>query len=157
MKLWISSLILGGLAFAAGPSPDAEPAMIEAKLKSPELSAAGLQRVEADFRNLSAKPISAYAVVLRLKNEAGRTESRFTKTIAVRGVMGSRARPDFAPGEAWSEAVGEFTLQQGGVGKLRPELEVDYVLFADGTAWGPDKTKHSLYIQGLRAGRQAPR
>jgi hypothetical protein len=43
------------------------------------------------------------------------------------------------------------------VGSPDTQISVDYVLFVDGSGWGPDTTHHSLELQGVIRGSKLVR
>lgn len=105
--------------------------------------------------NRSSQPISAYAVVISFTDASGSRILTQRVRSAVQGVI-PVARPDYAPGEVWADrAAGSPRGPDGSI--LAYSLEVDYVLFADGTSWGSDRSRSGPYFEGLKEGARMMR
>jgi hypothetical protein len=95
--------------------------------------------------NVSGKDVIAYCVVVRCP------EQREGCNLVHTTVAGMVSKP---PGDRLR--AGEVRDHRAGVppgsGVWIPS--VDYVLFADGSAWGPDTMKRSLYIEGVIKARR---
>ncbi len=68
------------------------------------------------------------------------------------GLEPKATRKTLAPGERWATQKGlPLPVSQNG-SPARYEIVVDYVLFKDGSTWGPDQMKQSLHIAGIQKG-----
>lgn len=89
--------------------------------------------------NNNDKPIRAYTI----RKDDGLTGSNL-----------SMLNLPLQPGQSWWEAYGDTTYSEPVRAIL---LSVDFVEFADGTAWGPDTTRSSQQLAGIRAGMSVER
>jgi hypothetical protein len=97
--------------------------------------------------NLSEKSIAAYVLVLRTVDSQGSAIGRHILN-PVLVLDPNDARNAKKPGDTW---VDVFRRTPG----TAATVDVDYVLFTDGTSWGPDSEKMSLRIAGMREGYRA--
>lgn len=136
-------LFVSGLALAQAPGTAKTPLL---------LKPLGTDPVRFSYRltNVSSKDVRAYTLAIRLLDKTGADIGSVRKT----GIRGLRpGGPDaFKPGEAMDEHLGKFQSSRTVVGYAS---SLDYVLFADGSSWGPDKLKSSRDIQHLLEGRRA--
>jgi hypothetical protein len=127
---------------AQPPSQDQPPIEVELiTLRVPE----GQERFWR-VKNVSQKDVSAY--VACVPNETGLC----TLTHATVYVMAPAPRNRLRPGETREEPRAKII----GAAPTNPVVRatVDWVLFADGSAWGPDTRKQSLWIRGVIYGAQ---
>jgi len=95
-----------------------------------------VQTIDFMLQNLSQKRITVYVPLL--------------SSASLKEGSGIYKRYDFEPGKVMETAL---NLQRD---KLKPDeklfLSIDYVLFSDGTSWGPDSQKTSEYLSGSDEG-----
>ena len=89
--------------------------------------------------NNNDKPIRAYTI----RRDDGMTGSSL-----------SMLNSPFLRGQSHSESIGDTTYSEP-VREIL--LSVDFVEFADGTSWGPDTTRSSQRLAGIRAGMSVER
>ena len=92
-------------------------------------------------KNVSQKDVSAY--VACVPNETGRCTQIHTTVYATSSPPLDRLRPGETREEPHLKATGARPP------KTVLPATVDYVLFADGSAWGPDTRRQSLWIRGV--------
>jgi hypothetical protein len=98
------------------------------------------------LRNVAQKPIVAYVIRSQYRKPDGSLS--FEKARSVVLGLDPAGRQRYAPQESWDDSwrgVSEMTPSV-------PTLVVDYVLFEDDTAWGPDELKEGARIIGMRQG-----
>lgn len=140
----MKSAVAWFLLTAAGFAQDVSP------LRISDLSVADRgaeQLVSFRVKNTGAKPILAYVSFVTAKDGARVMEVYKRQHIAFqRSAL-------YQPGAAWTE---EFSLPSL-PGAARPcppaaQPEIDFVLFEDGTHWGPDRYRLASRIRGEIAG-----
>lgn len=102
-------------------------------------------QVAFSMENTSAKPIAAYVLRIVCRDRDGKTTLVETYSAITRGLGLGKGRPSFRPGEQWSESV-------KAPGGDPAEVQLDLVLFEDGTHWGPNKANRLERLLGMRAG-----
>lgn len=108
------------------------------------------QRVASRVRNLSEKEIVAYAAYEPRGTSGSAHERTHVAILATARPLRNRLRP--------GEVIEDRLLQEGQLQGMPFKVSrpiVDYVLFADGSSWGPDSKKQSLRIWGVIEGRRA--
>lgn len=93
-------------------------------------------------RNVSDKDITAYVFVAGPAEEPASCCNQTLSVVHAVAIPG-RDRGPLRPGEIREEHIG-----QAAPGKTARAV-LDYVLFGDGTSWGPDTQRHSLYVRGV--------
>ncbi len=111
---------------------------------------AGSPAAVLELQNLTDRPVAAYAVRLVKRGENGKVVSVRTHAVSTRGLGVSLGRPSFQTGERWTETL---ALPEG----PPVEVELDLVLFEDGSFWGPNKSRQLERFQGLRDGARLER
>jgi hypothetical protein len=107
------------------------------------------QRYQATIKNVGAHPIAAYALVVYQRDRGGDLVSKVTARSMTAAVTG-KGRQAIVPGETLVDSLGALANADVEGGSV--DIKVDYVLFENGSSWGPDKTGTATYIQGVRAG-----
>jgi hypothetical protein len=125
-------------ALTAQPSsPDQPPVEVElVTIQAPQ----GQERFWR-VKNVSQKDVSAY--VACVPNDTGRCNQIHTTVYATSPAPFDRLRP----GETREEP--HLKLTAAAPPKPVVRATVDYVLFADGSTWGPDTRTQSLWIRGV--------
>ena len=102
--------------------------------------------------NRSNREIVAYTIVADLFDSAGKRVAQLSTNAIMNLTSSKGSRGSLAPGAtAGSNRPFSLPLESNG----RPvdsRVFVDYVLFKDGSTWGPDVTKQSLKITGMQDG-----
>lgn len=94
--------------------------------------------------NNSGKPVVAYSVLVDTSTGSASQGCRTVENT----VWGLDSRREgVSPGEVWNENRG-VPVSAG----VPLTVSLDYVLFKDGSSWGPDMMKQSIKIQGIRLG-----
>jgi hypothetical protein len=109
-------------------------------------------RVELQLTNNSSRRIAAY--VLRHEYVDERTGSPawiLATAVATGGVVPAFRGASYVPGQVWTDTIRRHPAPKAGA-RYRIHSTVDYVMFIDGSGWGPDKKKLSLKLQGMRDG-----
>jgi hypothetical protein len=102
--------------------------------------------LELSMTNNSGKEIVASVVLVLFKTPKG-------SQIQAADVEDRTLRPGGSPLAPGVRATAEVSIPtQSGVELPMTETQVDYLLFSDGTSWGPDAAHLSLQIKGTRSG-----
>ncbi len=141
----VAACVLPGACLALSAQPagsDEPPVRVElSSVRRPNGQEVSSWRVT----NVSRKEVRAYVAVLESSgNEAGCRRVH----VSVFG-LDPLAQDRLRPGEQRQDRIGAM----GGGAPQR--ATVDFVLFTDGSTWGPDTQHKSLLIQGLLQGRRA--
>lgn len=108
-----------------------------------------------DLMNRSSKPIVGYSMTVWFI--AGEKQPVWTLHTGVRGVAShDPAKKYFQPKISWQAKI-RFPAGVLGDKPFNHKVVLDYVLFEDGSNWGPDQNRESLYIRGLLRGWQDAR
>jgi len=119
---------------------------------SVERSAGGF-KVSYAVTNWSLKTVVAYVTVVSFFDANGNVASRTTRT----RMMGfDPSGKKLLPGETNGEHTRHVHLRPDGT-PLGTKVSVDYVLFEDGSSWGPDTTKRSVEVQATLRGWELAR
>lgn len=103
-----------------------------------------------DLTNVSRKTVRADAVACKLRGANGQTSGDMQQT-AVYGLGPEMLAMPFRSGMAHQERFSG--IPKDGNGQFDScALSIDYVLFTDGSAWGPDRRKASVEIHGIISG-----
>lgn len=136
------AVVAAAMAIGGGQAASAPPLRISQRI--------GTAGITLEMQNVSGQPVAAYAVRLVRQDESGKTISVRTHSTATRGLGMSYGRPSFQPGEKWNETV---SMPEGA-----PTLvQLDLVLFEDGTYWGPNKSRELERFLGMKAGARFER
>ena len=145
-----SALVLGnmrGAVLSAGSAPNQAGAETKKAPLEVQILASDIKEGKALWRvaNVSGKDVMAYCIVVRCPEQEKGCQVVHT-TIA-----GLNPNP---PGDLLR--AGNVKEHRGGLpsGSGGWISSVDYVRFADGSAWGPDTMKKSRYIDGVLEGRR---
>ncbi len=114
-----------------------------------EMRAGGPQAL-LEFQNRSGRPVAAYAVRLVKRGENGKAVSVRTHAVSTNGLGVSLGRPSYQDRETWTETL---ALPEG----PPVEVQLDLVLYEDGSFWGPNKSRQLERFQGLRDGARLER
>lgn len=109
--------------------------------------------VSLALSNNGGKPIQAYSFVCEHLDGKGKVVSKSTQS-AIRG-LDLDEPPVYAPDETWTAQV-TVPLDSTGY-PLRYRTALDYVLFQDGSTWGPDALKTSTHVRAVRMGANLER
>jgi hypothetical protein len=107
-------------------------------------------KLEFRMENTSAKPIAAFVLRFVYRDKEGKTSIVQTYGVVTRGLGLSKGRASFQPGEQWSDAVKASAGEPS-------EVQLDLVMFEDGTNWGPNKSKYLERYTGMQAGAKMER
>lgn len=113
--------------------------------------------VTIEIENRSSKKITAAGLQVLLKDAQGAVvhDSTFWTANSLAPVPDA---PAFLPGARRTQRLMLPRLEQNPkLEGMRLEIRADYVRFADGTDWGPDRTKSSLYFKGFESGARFQR
>lgn len=121
----------------------------------PVALAGGEAPVRFQLKNQSTKSIHAYVLVIGYYDDDGKLIGTLTTTGVSRDLLPRPdLRPPFGPGETWTHPY-RMAEASGADRPARAVARVDFVLFDDGSSWGPDKAKMSLYLKGIKDGSRA--
>jgi hypothetical protein len=134
------------------------PALLQQSSSSPPLvisnvvtSGAGTDmRITYDLANTSGKAIRAYVIAIDYTHATGAPGGRFSLT-GIRGMLAPPQPDSLQAGEVVHQTVRHIPLESDGT-PLGFKLSVDYVLFTDGSWWGPDTLKESRQVLGTLSG-----
>lgn len=153
LTLVLFFLLCGSPALPQTPTGDPPPLVVADQGRG--VNRLGQEVVNFSLTNRSPKAISAYALVIAFSGSSGKTALTQVVRAAVGGVLPT-ARPDYAPGEIWTDH-GPGAPRNANGSRLVYSLEVDYVHFADGTSWGKDKSRSAPFFEGLKEGARMMR
>lgn len=103
--------------------------------------------------NVSQKEVRADVIVCSLRGADGQELRALGDRVEVAGLQSvSGANNSFKPGMRRQGELRGIPRNENGTQFAACELSVDYVLFADGSTWGPNKAKESKWITGFIAG-----
>lgn len=143
IEFFVIVLFVSTLGFSQTVAPKEQPLAIKSVGTDPT-------NFSYTVTNVSGKDVRAYTLSIKFIDINGAVVSSNNKT-AIRG-LGPGGATVYKPGEIMAGNLGRLRVS-GGIRAYAGTL--DYVLFADGTSWGPDKFKTSLEIQGMLNGRRA--
>lgn len=96
--------------------------------------------------NVSGRAISASVVLVTFRTPKG-------SQVQAVDLEDSSLLPQATPLAPGAQATGAVSIPtQLGAELVIDQTQVDYVLFTDGSSWGPDTAHVSLQIKGMRAG-----
>jgi hypothetical protein len=102
----------------------------------------------------SPKNILAYVLCAEFFDGSGRKMGLATKT-SNKAIGSPSAVRYFGAQTSWQD---DFEIPASGDGRaVSHKISVDFVLFQDGSRWGPDTTKTSLKIEGVIQGYKLER
>lgn len=135
-------IFLAPVIFAQAPALQ----IVESKLVSVNSTR---DDVNVKLRNESGKGVRAYTLILRFTQNDGKPGLRLFQNHVLG--LGNAVLRERQPGEVWSD---EWRLPRfKGTQPVPPfTIDVDYVLFTDGSSAGPDREKQSLKIDGMITG-----
>lgn len=128
-------------AAEANGAPDNAPLAVA--ISSLESQPAGTRQWRV--RNISDKDIVAYSILAQCPEGSGSCRETYNAVLATARPPHDRLRP----GESQERKFGSSPPTGA-----TTHLSVDYVLFADGSEWGPDTKKQSLWIRGIIQGQR---
>jgi hypothetical protein len=103
-------------------------------------------------RNLDERPVSAFVLLLRVVNAAGKTVSSDRIVVCSNEIVPGMKTGALRKGMEWRGKTAEMKPVSESALTYRIEPTLDYVLFTNGERWGPDRAKASLYIEGMKQG-----
>jgi len=110
----------------------------------------GVATTVATITNQSNKTAVGYVVMAEYADNVGTRVGRRVQTVVpfhFGGAQGGRV----LPGASWQiDFRGTPSGQDGALAKVN--LSIDFILFEDGSKWGPDTQKGSLKIEGVMQG-----
>ncbi len=146
LRAWMALAAVAAAPICLGqqeiPVPLGVAHRIERKASGPEAA--------LEFQNLADRPVAAYAVRLVKRGEDGKVVSVRTHAVSTRGLGISLGRPSYQPGEKWTETL---ALPEG----PPVDVQLDLVMFEDGSFWGPNKSRQLERFQGLKDGARLER
>ena len=126
------------------PLPIAQPIAIE---QSGEIFSESGKNIRLSFTNTSTKYIKAFVLIADLKDQQGKSCLSQIHT-AILGLRdGPRIPQNRFPGETWETRLTTPLDVDGNA--YNATLSIDYVLFDDGSHWGPDSEHRSAEIRGV--------
>lgn len=143
--LGVAALACAGLL--AQTSQTAEPPL--AVTHRVEVKAEGTKAV-LDLENRSGRQVAAYAVRLARRGADGKAVWVQTHAVSTRGLGLSMGRSSFQPGEKWSDVVAV-------AGGEPTDVQLDLVMFEDGTFWGPNRSHQLERFLGMKDGARFER
>jgi hypothetical protein len=134
------------------------PALLQQSSSSPPLvisnvvtSGAGTDAgMSFDLTNASGKAIRAYIIAIDYFHATGAPGGRGSFT-GIRGMLPPPQPDSFQAGEVIHQAIRSIPVESDGT-PVKFKLSVDYVLFTDGSSWGPDTLKESREVLGFLSG-----
>jgi hypothetical protein len=144
--LGIASALLLSISLPAQSEPTSVPSPLEVTIKfsdeqgmqivNPEThSSVSLPKLEVNIRNVSEKCVVAILLGEQYKDGKGKLSS--TGSTAILRLKNGQFNC-LAPGQALSHLISGGTMDEFGHA-LMPEVSVDFVIFGDGSTWGPGK------------------
>jgi hypothetical protein len=108
----------------------------------------GAGRVLAmQFENRSGKVVAAYVIRIEHREPGAAKPAAVEVASTMTSALGfSKGRPGFQPGERWTDRVAVRETSEA------PTVSLDLVMYADGSHWGPDKSKRLDWLKGIRTG-----
>lgn len=97
------------------------------------------------IRNVSNKDVVAYSLLVPCQSGSGNCRESYDAVLETASPPHDRLRP----GESHERSCVSHALAATGRAPL-----VDYVLFSDGSEWGRDTQKRSLWIRGIIQGQR---
>ncbi len=110
-----------------------------------------------DMRNCSDKSLIGYVLKIRLKDQMGAL--RDSGNYSSEKLPTSPVDGKYSPGETWTD---QYQLPVTSVDSLSvrytdADLVIDYVLFADGSSWGPNASGQGTALGKVRRGAEIER
>lgn len=144
--LGIASALLLPISLPAQSEPTSVPSPLEVanmkfsdelmQIVNPEThSSVSLPKLEVNIRNVSEKCIVAFLLSEQYKDGEGKLSS--TGSTAILRQKNGQFNC-LAPGQTLSHLISGGAMDEFGHA-LMPEVSVDFVIFADGSTWGPGK------------------
>jgi hypothetical protein len=131
-------------------------------VETPPFEISGIQVIPGPFppgdtlsftiRNLSPKAVHGYVLRIDLLDIQGRSHTGRTFSAEKSPLPGAKGQ--LSPGESWIEnwSLGVEHIDNIPVQFTGARIYVDYVRFADGSSWGPDKRGQGIAIGRARQG-----
>jgi len=107
-------------------------------------------RAVAHVTNVSAKKVRAYVLAVDAVDDSGKVIFRETG-ISIRGLE-PPPHDAFAPGETSEDEIRLPRRKSGGPELRAGKVSLDFVLYADGSSWGPDTAKGSVRVRATISG-----
>jgi hypothetical protein len=104
----------------------------------------------ARVTNASAKKVQAYVLAVDAVDDSGKVVFRVSE-ISMRGLQ-PPPYDAFAPGEASQDEIRLPQRENGGAALKVGRVALDFVLYTDGSSWGPDTKKESVRVRATIAG-----
>jgi len=104
----------------------------------------------AHVTNASAKKVQAYVLAVDAVDDSGKVVFRVSE-ISMRGLQ-PPPYDAFAPGETSHDEIRLPQRKNGGAPLKAGKVALDFVLYADGSSWGPDTKKDSVRVRATIAG-----
>ncbi len=108
--------------------------------------------VTFSMTNISAKAIRGYVFIVDTFDLNGKSLGGPICSTEKAPSPGSKG--EYSPGERWTENVELAVRLTDGTPLITASARItlDYVLFADGTGWGPNKSKQAVALGRIRQG-----
>lgn len=108
--------------------------------------------VNFTMTNLSSKRVCAYILEVDTSDSSGKSLGGPTQSAEMMPPPGGKG--DYSPGEQWKENVTLGQQYQDGTPLIAAsaQISLDYVLFDDGTGWGPNKSRQAIALGKMRRG-----
>ena len=106
--------------------------------------------IDLQVTNQSDKVAIAWVLISRHFKDDGTAVSRSFKVVS----LPEEPNSGLAPGDAW---YGQLEIPSADGRAVAHDLALDYVLFSDGTSWGPDAGGFSAHIAGQAQSRRVER
>lgn len=137
-----------GFFVSIGLCQDPADQPLSAQIVTAASGAHGNVELSVSCANQSTKPITAYVFIVDNLDQNGKLLFRGVHTgmPALDPAHPERAK---SPSQRWMETIRTAKLNQPVASR---NLSVDYVLFSDGSGWGPGTLKYSLKIEGFKNG-----
>jgi hypothetical protein len=138
---------------AWGLAADEAPMSVTLTMRPPVLNVP--ETGEVIVRNLDDRAVAAFVVVVRVAGPDGKTAGSERIVVTSNAIVPGVKNAALAKGKEWRGKTAERKPVTGAALNDRIEASLDYVLFTNGDRWGPDRTKASQYIEGLKQGAAA--
>ena len=144
-RLGFTAVVLHGMAGMIAAQQIADP--LSVSITSDD-SASNQTPIQLELANRSSKSIAAYVLMIDYYDAGGKKAWSQARLAASSGVVPTLKGRPFEAGKVWQESVMSHPVS--GADRYTVKVAVDYVLFTDGSRWGPDVARKSRQLDGMR-------
>ena len=144
-RLGFTAVVLHGMAGMIAAQQIADP--LSVSIASDD-SVSHQTPIQLELANRSSKSIAAYVLMIDYYDAGGKKAWSQARLAASSGVVPTLKGRPFEAGKVWQESVMSHPVS--GADRYTVKVAVDYVLFTDGSRWGPDVARKSRQLDGMR-------